>query len=352
MFCPKCGNNLNGNEDFCGKCGFNLNEAKQNVSSQSMTEEFASKSKNFFNLIINKIKIFISKYKKHLLIGLGSIVIVFVMIFIYGKLFGFESLKWNKEYEDYKLDYITQSKIKLGIEFSDEKKLDQLKIKTTCGESEIIGLELEWDLTEALGECKVEVSYKLKKISKTFTVINPFAEKQELSLDYKIDYDSDEDLDLDGLTNKQEKEYGTNPELYDTDMDGLDDYYEIFTSKTDPLKADSDGDGLNDFDEIELGLDPLKADSKDDGINDGDRKVSYSVRNEKLGITLEISGTGNIPSSTIDTFKNSTFKEMSGLLDTVYNFYTSGKIETAKVTIPYSLQEITSQGLNEDNLTL
>ena len=352
MFCPKCGNNLNGNEDFCGKCGFNLNEAKQNVSSQSMTEEFASKSKNFFNPIINKIKIFISKYKKHLLIGLGSIVIVFVMIFIYGKLFGFESLKWNKEYEDYKLDYITQSKIKLGIEFSDEKKLDQLKIKTTCGESEIIGLELEWDLTEALGECKLEVSYKLKKISKTFTVINPFAEKQELSLDYKIDYDSDEDLDLDGLTNKQEKEYGTNPELYDTDMDGLDDYYEIFTSKTDPLKADSDGDGLNDFDEIELGLDPLKADSKGDGINDGDRKVSYSVRNEKLGITLEITGTGNIPSSTIDTFKNSTFKEMSGLLDTVYNFYTSGKIETAKVTIPYSLQEITSQGLNEDNLTL
>lgn len=352
MFCPKCGNNLNGNEDFCGNCGFNLNEVKQGINNQSMTEKFASKSKNFFEPIINKIKIFISKYKKQLLIGIGSLALVFIIIFIYGKLFGFESLKWNKEYEDYKLDYVTQSKIKLGIKFSDEKKLDQLKIKTTCGENEIIGSELEWDLTEALGECKVEVSYKLKKINKTLTVINPFADKQELSLDYKINYDSDEDLDLDGLTNKQEKEYGTNPELYDTDMDGLDDYYEIFTSKTDPLKADTDGDGLNDFDEIELGLDPLKEDSKGDGIKDGDRKVSYSVHNEKLGIVLDISGTGNISSSSIDTFKNSTFKEMNGLLDTVYNFYTSGKIETAKVTIPYSLEEVTSQGLNEDNLTL
>lgn len=352
MFCPKCGNNLNGNEVFCAKCGFNLNEVKQDINNQSMTEKFASKSKNFFEPLINKIKIFISKYKKQLLIGIGSLALVFIIIFIYGKLFGFESLKWNKEYEDYKLDYVTQSKIKLGIKFSDEKKLDQLKIKTTCGENEIIRSELEWDLTEALGECKVEVSYKLKKINKTLTVINPFADKQELSLDYKIDYDSDEDLDLDGLTNKQEKEYGTNPELYDTDMDGLDDYYEIFTSKTDPLKADTDGDGLNDFDEIELDLDPLKEDSKGDGIKDGDRKASYSVHTEKLGIVLDISGTGNIPSSSIDTFKNSTFKEMNGLLDTVYNFYTSGKIETAKVTIPYSLEEVTSQGLNEDNLTL
>lgn len=377
MFCPNCGTNLPENSEFCSNCGTNLKkfqssnelpqtnqelQNEQSIFSQTptyqsnnegtMTEILSKKSKDFLNPLMNKLKSFVSKYKKQLLIGLGCLITILILVFIYGKLFGFEKLKWNKDYEDYKLEYVTQSKVKLGIKFSDEKKLDQIKIKTTCGKYEINGLEIEWDLTETLGECKIEVNHKLKKISKNMTVINPFADKQELSLEYKKDYDSDEDLDLDGLTNKQEKEYKTNPELYDTDMDGLDDKYELFTSKTDPLKKDTDGDGLSDYDELELGLDPLKVDSKGDGTKDGNRKVSYTVQNEKLGITLEISGTGNIPSSTIDTFKNSTFKEMKGLLDTVYNFYTSGKIENAKVTIPYSLEEITAQDLNEDNLTL
>lgn len=358
MICQNCGTSLPEESEFCSNCGANIKKIQISNNTiypnkeETMTEKISKKSRNFFNPIINKIKTFTFKYRKQMLMTIGCLIVIFTSIFIYEKLFGFESLKWNKEFKDYKLEYVTQSKVKLGIIFSNEKKLDQLKIKTTCGKSKNSGLELDWDLTDALGECKIEVSYKLKKITKKITVINPFADKKELSLDYKIDYDSSEDLDLDGLTNRQEKEYGTNPELYDTDLDGLDDYYEIFTSKTDPLKADTDDDGLNDYDELELGFDPLKAESKGDGIKDGNRKVSYSVQSEKLGITLEISGTGNIASSTIDTFKNSTFKEMNGLLDTVYNFYTSGKIEMAKVTIPYSLEEIKNQNLNEDNLTL
>ncbi len=371
MFCPNCGANIPEESEFCSNCGTNLktiqtnqsiineqyNNSKQistndQIREETMTEIISKKSKNYFNSIINTIKLFISKNKKQLLITGGGLVIVSAILITYKQLYGFESLKWNKEYEDYNLKYISQSNVKLGFKFSDKKKIDKLKVKTTCGESEIIGLELNWNLTQALGECKVDISYKLKKISKKFTIINPFADEQELSLSYEINNDSDEDLDLDGLTNKQEKEYGTNPQLSDSDMDGLDDYYEIFTSKTDPLKADTDGDGLNDFDEIELGLDPLKADSKGDGIKDSDRKVSYSIKNEKDGITMKISGTGNIASSTIDTSKNSTFKEMGGLLDIVYNFYTLGKIETAVVTIPYSLEELTSKKLSEDNLTL
>lgn len=250
------------------------------------------------------------------------------------------------------MESVLKSNIKLGIDFSDEDKIDKLKIKTTCGKYEINGTEIDWDLTEASGKCKIEVNYKFKKISKEINVLEVNNENKNLSIEYEVDVDSDEDLDLDGLTNKQEKEYKTNPELADTDMDGLDDKYEISTSKTDPLKKDTDGDGLNDFDEIKLNFDPLKEDSKGDGLKDGERTISYTIKNEKTGITLDISGKGNIASSTIDTFKNSTFKEMNGLLDTVYNFYTSGKLESAKVTIPYSLEELKTKELNEDNLTL
>ena len=42
-----------------------------------------------------------------------------------------------------------------------------------------------------------------------------------------MDENSLEDLDLDGLTNKQEKEYKTDPELADSDLDGLDDNAEL-----------------------------------------------------------------------------------------------------------------------------
>ncbi len=79
------------------------------------------------------------------------------------------------------------------------------------------------------------------------------------------------DRDNDGLSNKMEKELGTNPKKADTDGDGLNDGAEVNQVKTDPLKADTDGDGLNDGAEVnQYKTDPLKADSDDDGLNDGD----------------------------------------------------------------------------------
>lgn len=351
MFCPKCGANLDEKFEFCSNCGADLKESKE-LRNREQAIKNREKNKEALKQKIEKIKSFFRKNKKKIIIGFSGLIIILILFFGYKALFGFEKLKWDKEYEHYKLDYITQGKIKLGFDFSDLAKLDQIKVKTTCGTTKVSGLKIDWDLTEALGKCKIEVSYKLKKIIKTITVINPSANTTELSLDYQIDYESDEDLDLDGMTNKEEKGYGTNPELYDTDMDGLDDYYEIFISKTDPLKKDTDMDGLNDYDEIELGLDPLKEDSLGDGIKDGNRKNSYTIQDEDLGIILEVTGTGNVASSTINTFKNPTFEKMNGLLDTVYNFYTSGTLENAKVTIPYTIEEITQKGLNEDNLTL
>ncbi|HEX2906005.1 MAG TPA: TadE/TadG family type IV pilus assembly protein [Phototrophicaceae bacterium] len=78
------------------------------------------------------------------------------------------------------------------------------------------------------------------------------------------------DTDGEGLSDGDEIYiYHTDPKLQDTDTDGLTDYNELFTYKTDPLDADSEGDGLNDGDEILYGTDPHDPDSDDDTISDG-----------------------------------------------------------------------------------
>ncbi|MFO7524771.1 MAG: OmpA family protein [Ignavibacteriaceae bacterium] len=109
------------------------------------------------------------------------------------------------------------------------------------------------------------------------------------------------DHDGDGLTYREEKELGTDPNNPDTDGDGLWDgdevrkYYtdplnpdtdgdglsdgdEVHTYKTDPNKADTDGDGLNDGDEVmKYKTDPLKADTDGDGLSDGDEVLKYKT---------------------------------------------------------------------------
>ena len=88
----------------------------------------------------------------------------------------------------------------------------------------------------------------------------------------------DGDPDGDGLTNREEKELGTDPHKADTDDDGLSDGDEVHKYKTNPLKADSDGDGLNDGDEaMKYKTDPNKADTDGDGLNDGDEVMKYKT---------------------------------------------------------------------------
>lgn len=61
----------------------------------------------------------------------------------------------------------------------------------------------------------------------------------------------------------------SNPELKDTDEDGLSDAAEA-DSSTDPYAADTDGDGLDDYQEVTVvGSDPNDADTDGDGHGDG-----------------------------------------------------------------------------------
>lgn len=79
---------------------------------------------------------------------------------------------------------------------------------------------------------------------------------------------SDYDPDNDGLTNDEEKKYGTNPYKADTDGDGLSDYDEIFIYKSNPLSIDTDGDGLTDAQEVANATNPNLIDTDGDGLSD------------------------------------------------------------------------------------
>ncbi len=77
----------------------------------------------------------------------------------------------------------------------------------------------------------------------------------------KADALSKTDQDLDGLSDTEEKQLGTNPGLVDTDNDGLLDKDEVQIYKTNPVKKDSDGDGYLDGYEVKRGFSPIDKNS-------------------------------------------------------------------------------------------
>jgi len=89
----------------------------------------------------------------------------------------------------------------------------------------------------------------------------------------------DPDTDGDGLGDSVETDTGifvsaddtgTDPNLPDSDADGIDDGDEIALFDTNPTVADTDLDGLIDGDEVDIHFtDPLVADSDEDGLLDG-----------------------------------------------------------------------------------
>ncbi|MGE5425703.1 MAG: hypothetical protein ACM3PZ_01365 [Bacillota bacterium] len=69
------------------------------------------------------------------------------------------------------------------------------------------------------------------------------------------------DSDGDSLLDSQEEVIGTNPNVIDSDFDGLSDYEESTVYGTNPLNPDTDGDTFKDGDEVKNGYNP-KGDGK------------------------------------------------------------------------------------------
>ena len=89
-----------------------------------------------------------------------------------------------------------------------------------------------------------------------------------------------DDLDLDGLSNLNEFNIGTHPNMADTDGDGLTDFNETDPTteyQTNPLSRDTDGDGLFDGNESIIGTNPLISDTDRDGYTDYEEVMSSNL---------------------------------------------------------------------------
>ena len=318
MNCRKCGNEIKEGSQFCVNCG---------------------------SKIVNKNKF---SNKKILLFSCVFIVLIIILI-IFLLIKSRNKLSWDESYLSNDVKIVTQSNLKLRVKIKGNQN-DNITYTTTCGDITSNNLEVIWNLTESNGKCEITAKYKGSSIKKELNVTPINLDNQELSLEDNLVLNDEDDYDLDGLTNKKKKEYNTNPKNMDSDMDGLDDYYEIFSSKTDPNKKDTDNDGLSDYDEIELGLNPNMEDSNDDGVKDGKRLLEYSVESENF--KLSISGYGNIASSVVDINVGTNISNKIGLIDNLYTLYSDGKIDEATLIISYTDEEIEKNNLNEDNLSI
>jgi outer membrane protein assembly factor BamB len=113
---------------------------------------------------------------------------------------------------------------------------------------------------------------------------DPDTDNDEISDGWEVKYhlnpldpnDARLDVDGDGLSNLQEYElflehgWELNPNLDDTDKDGLLDKAEVTLYNTNPADNDTDDDGVLDGKEIALGLDATNPDTDNDGDLDGD----------------------------------------------------------------------------------
>ena len=132
--------------------------------------------------------------------------------------------------------------------------------------------------------------------------------------------DGDEDYDGDGLTNLEELEIGTDMTNIDTDEDGLDDYYEIKISNTNPLSKDTDGNRINDGDELfnqEVEIEVNNEESAISGV-----KVELPTQRKNYNVTSIESVMG------IDIMSSN----VVGLVGEPYNFTTEGDFSEAIVT--------------------
>ena len=151
-------------------------------------------------------------------------------------------------------------------------------------------------------------------------------------------YDGDEDLDGDLIVNADERDWGTDPLLLDTDGDGLDDNQEIGNPSLNPLDPDTDGDGLPDGSELRLGTNPMNHDTDNDGIPDGEDTHFQILENPNLGVMVELEGVGDHSLSfrAHSLVSVAGFKDVPGLIGEFVDLTTDLPLSSARVYLEFN----------------
>lgn len=383
MKCPKCGFILADKSKFCEKCGIKLindNVQVKEIKKDINTKDKKKKSK-FKGLKIILVVVLVISLIILLIRGVATYIRSLNKIYVTS----FEST-FEKDLEEFYLveDELDELKIKLKTFKSVEKVNIKLYALNLVLYEEEFSSGKKWtidDLSLPLGSTTLEVIVTLendKTIERVVTIYNTNEDNlgsldkndsdKDKVLNYvediygtdknKVDTDGDtlsdydevsytntdptlfstykenvsdalDDYDGDKLNNKKELELGTSAIKIDTDNDGLDDYYEIYTSKTDPKKDDTDGDEVSDYDEvINFKSNPLVKTSSFSGKIESD--------NREVGITLN-----NISVSDFDkvTFEESGHyvlsSSMAGYIMPAYNIETDIKFTSSTISFNF-----------------
>lgn len=121
----------------------------------------------------------------------------------------------------------------------------------------------------------------------------PFLDPAKSDTDGNGTNDDAEDTDQDGLSNLAENDNNTHPLIPDTDGDGLSDGDEVLLYFTNPKDPDSDQDGLPDGYEINAGSDPNDPDTDDDGTEDS-KDILTTVKTSESGVSVALTATGYV----------------------------------------------------------
>jgi len=119
----------------------------------------------------------------------------------------------------------------------------------------LIGL-LGWYFIKYKYQSSLTITEEDKKAAQKIEEERIYQEKMT-EMNVLFEKSRETDSDLDGLSNEEEKKFGTDPNNSDTDGDGINDKAEVEKFHSNPLKKDTDGDGFEDGYEVRRGYSPV-----------------------------------------------------------------------------------------------
>lgn len=266
-------------------------------------------------------------YKKIIIIILGAIIAIILGVIIFSIVYNPINISFTGD--DSGIIATMSNEIRLGAKATDKKGNEfDIQWQVSAGSlNSSKGAEIIWELPKEEGTYTISAKAGNKLKNKNITVLKNKLGELTLKNNDSIEY-------------------------IDSDNDGLSDDYEKNVSNTDVNNKDSDNDILNDGDEITLDLNPNSKESKEDGKQDDERSLEYNIKNDDIGININVKGNDNIASTIVNLYDLNTVKELSGVASQVYSITTQGTLNSATINIKYDKNTISQKGIDEKSLSI